>query len=78
MVSCEASPAIEITLEGPLSTLRLHAPDYSNIELITKTWKLPDPFNPCKHLQGHEAAISYRSFAGSAYDGEILSVEVRK
>jgi hypothetical protein len=65
-------------LQGTLSKLRLHASNYFKIELVMTTWKLPEGFNPCQHLQGHVAAISYRSFEGSAYDGEIVSVEVRK
>jgi hypothetical protein len=77
-VSCKATPALELTLQGTVSKVRLHASNHFKIELVTTSWKLPDPFNPCQHLQGREAAISYRSFEGSAYDGEIVSVEVRK
>ena len=77
-VSCKVAPALELTLQGTLSKLRLHASNYFKVELVMTTWKLPEGFNPCQHLQGHEAAISYRTFEGSAYDGEIVSVEVRK
>jgi len=77
-VSCKATPALELTLQGTLRKLRLHASNYFKIEFLTTTWKPPESFNPCEHLQGHVAAISYRSFDGSAYDGEIVSVEVRK
>jgi tetratricopeptide (TPR) repeat protein len=77
-VSCKAPPALELTLQGTLRKLRLHAGNYFQIEFPTTSWKPPDSFNPCQHLQGLTAAISYRSFDGSAYDGEIVSVEVRK
>ncbi|MGD0923338.1 MAG: DUF1570 domain-containing protein [Terriglobia bacterium] len=77
-VSCNAPPALELTLQGTLRKLRLHAGNYFKIELVMTTWKLPEGFNPCQHLQGHTAAVSYRSFDGSTYDGEIVSVEVRK
>jgi tetratricopeptide (TPR) repeat protein len=77
-VSCKAAPALDLTLQGTLSKLRLHAGNYFKIEFLTTSWKPPEGFNPCQHLQGHTAAISYRSFDGSAYDGEIVSVEVRK
>lgn len=77
-VSCKTSPQLELTLQGALAKLRLHAPNYFKIEFLTSAWKPPAPFNPCEHLQGHQAAISYRSFKGSPYDGEIVSVEVRK
>ena len=77
-VSCKAAPALELTLQGTLSKLRLHAGNYFKIEFLTTSWKPPEGFDPCQQLQGHVAAISYRSFEGSAYDGEIVSVEVRK
>jgi Tfp pilus assembly protein PilF len=77
-VSCKAAPALELTLQGTVSKLRLHASNHFKMEFVTTSWKPPDPFSPCQHLQGREAAISYRSFEGSAYDGEIVSVEVRK
>lgn len=77
-VSCKTPPQLELTLQGALAKLRLHAPNYFKIEFLTSAWKPPDPFNPCEHLQGHQAAITYRSFKGSPYDGEIVSVEVRK
>jgi len=76
-VSCAATPNLELTLQGTLRKLRLHASNYSTIEFLTTSGKPPDSFNPCQHLQGHTAAISYRSFDGSAYDGEIVSIEVR-
>ncbi len=77
-VSCKNTPNLELTLQGALNKLRLHAPNYFKIEFLTTSWKPPDPFNPCEQLQGHQAAIAYRSFKGSPYDGEIVSVEVRK
>jgi tetratricopeptide (TPR) repeat protein len=77
-VSCKASPALELTLRGTLSTLRLHAANYFKIEFKSSGWKAPDPFDPCEHLQGHEAAISFRTFDGSRYDGEIVSIEIRQ
>ena len=76
--SCNNTPNLELTLQSTLTKLRLHAPNYSKIEFLTATWKPPDPFNPCKQLEGHQTAITFRSFKGSPYDGEIVSVEVRK
>lgn len=77
-VSCKTPPQLELTLQGALNKVRLHAPNYFKIDFLTSVWKPPDPFNPCEHLQGHQAAITYRSFKGSPYDGEIVSVEVRR
>ncbi|MFB3923592.1 MAG: DUF1570 domain-containing protein [Terriglobia bacterium] len=77
-VSCKESPSLDLTLQGALNKLRLHAANYFKIEFLATSWKPPDPFNPCQDLQGHQAAITYRSFKGAPYDGEIVSVEVRK
>jgi len=76
-VSCNRS-SLELTLQGTLGNLRLHSDDYPKIEYPPTSWTPPQPFDPCQHLQGHRAAISYRQYGGSPYDGEIVSIEVRK
>jgi len=76
-VSCD-SPALELTLQGTFSKLRLHSTDYSKVEFTTTAGNSPQGFDPCQHLKGHNVAIAYRQYDGSAYDGEIVSVEVRK
>jgi tetratricopeptide (TPR) repeat protein len=75
-VSC-TSASLELTLQGTLSTLHLHSSDYSKIEFPATSWTPPQTFNPCQELKGHQAAISYRQYDGSPYDGEIVSIEVR-
>jgi tetratricopeptide (TPR) repeat protein len=77
-VSCKESPGLEMTLQSPLNKLRLHTANYFKMEFTRTTWTPPDPFDPCKHLLGHTVAISYRKYENSPYDGEIVSVEVRK
>ena len=76
-VSCN-SPALELTLQGTFSKLRLHSSDYLKVEITTTAGNSPPSFDPCQDLKGHQAAISYRQYDGSPYDGEIVSVEVRK
>jgi tetratricopeptide (TPR) repeat protein len=76
-VSCHG-PALELILQGTFSKLRLHSSDYLKVEIAKTDEKSPPPFDPCQHLQGRQAAISYRQYDGSPYDGEIVSIEVRK
>jgi tetratricopeptide (TPR) repeat protein len=76
-VSCQ-NASLELTLQGTLSTLHLHSSDYFRIEFPTTSWTPPQTFNPCQELKGHQAAISYRQYEGSPFDGEIVSIEVRK
>jgi len=77
-VSCKDSPGLEMTLQGSLNQSRLHSANYFKMEFTRTTWTPPDPFDPCKHLLGHTVAISFRKYENSPYDGEIVSVEVRK
>jgi tetratricopeptide (TPR) repeat protein len=76
-VSCVGS-SVELTLQGTLGKLRLHSEDYGKIEILTTSWTSPQPFDPCQNLDGHQAAIFYRQYGGSPYDGEIVSIEVRE
>ncbi len=39
---------------------------------------LPANFNPCAHPKGRQAQMSYTLVQSQDYDGEIVSVEVRK
>ncbi len=77
-VSCKNPPALDLTLQGTLSSLRLHTANYVKMEFTSTTWTPPDPFDPCKHLLGRSAAVSYRKLGDSSSGGEIVSLEVRK
>src|SRR2546426_11922139 len=77
-ISCAAPPAMELTLSAGGLTMRLPAANYFNVDYLTKSWKPPANFNPCTHLKGLSAQISYTPAHGPAYDGEIVSIEVRR
>ncbi|MBZ5514178.1 MAG: hypothetical protein LAN62_04905 [Acidobacteriia bacterium] len=62
--SCRGA-ALELTLQGTVSKLRLHAADYSRVQFAPGSWKPHDPFNPCQQLQTHQAVMTFRSFQGS-------------
>ena len=76
-VSCK-SPTLELTLQGTFSKLRLHSSDYLKVEVTTTAGSSPPSFDPCQQLKGRQAAISYRQYDGSPFDGEIVSIELRK
>jgi hypothetical protein len=77
-VSCREPPGLELTLQGAINSLRLHAANYFKIEFLATSWQAPEDFDPCRHLLGHTVAISFQTFENSPSDGEIVSVEVRK
>ena len=77
-ISCAAPPAMELTLSAGGLTMRLHATNYFKVDYLTTSWKPPANFNPCTHLKGLSAQISYTLAQGQAYDGEIVSIEVRR
>jgi tetratricopeptide (TPR) repeat protein len=77
-VSCKMPPALELTLRGTLSTLRLRAGNVSQIEILGAQRMTPELFDPCKNLFGRDAAISYRTLDASPFDGEITAIEIRR
>ncbi len=77
-VACSAPPAMDLTLNLGALVVRLHAPNYFKVDYLTTAWKPPANFNPCVHLKGLSAKLSYTLVQGEAYDGEIVSLEVRK
>lgn len=77
-LSCARPPALELTLNLGAMVIRLHAANFSKVDYLTTTWKPPANFNPCAHLNGRSAQVSYTLVQGQPYDGEIVSVEIRK
>jgi hypothetical protein len=77
-VACSAPPAMELVLNLGALVLRLHAPNYFKVDYLTAAWKPPANFNPCLHLKGLSAKLSYTLVQGQDFDGEIVSLEVRK
>jgi len=77
-VSCASPPAMNLTLSLGALVVRLHATNLFKVDYLTTSWKPPANFNPCTHLKGLSAQLSYALVQGQDYDGEIASVEVRK
>jgi tetratricopeptide (TPR) repeat protein len=77
-VSCASPPAMNLTLTLGALVMRLHATNFFKVDYLTTSWKPPANFNPCTHLKGLSAQLSYKLVQGQDYDGEIASVEVRK
>ncbi len=77
-VSCASPPAMNLTLSLGALVMRLHATNFFKVDYLTTSWKPPANFNPCTHLKGLSAQLSYTLVQGQDYDGEIASVEVRK
>ncbi len=77
-VTCSSPTAMNLTLNLGGMVMRLRAPNYFKIEYLTTAWKPPANFNPCLHLKGLSAKLSYTLAQAQDYDGEIVSIEVRK
>jgi len=77
-VGCASPPAMNLTLSLGGLVVRLHATNFFKVDYLTTSWKPPANFNPCTHLKGLSAQLSYTLVQGQEYDGEIASVEVRK
>ncbi len=77
-VSCASPPAMNLTLNLGGLVMRLYAGNYFKVDYQTTNWTPPANFNPCTHLKGRQAQMSYTLVQGQDYDGEIVSVEVRK
>lgn len=76
-ISC-MPPAMEVSLTVGGLTMRLHAANYFKVEYLTAVWKPPANFDPCKHLKDLKAQVTYTLTPGQPYDGEIVSIEVRR
>jgi len=77
-VVCEQPAEMYLTLTMHSITMKLHATNYFKIEYLTTRWQPPPKFNPCVHLKGLTAKVSYKLVQGQTYDGEITSIEVQR
>jgi tetratricopeptide (TPR) repeat protein len=77
-VHCTVPTEMDLTLSVGAIVMHLHAANYFKVDYETTSWKPPKDFNPCVHLKGLSAQLSYRLLHGKSYDGEIVSIEVRK
>lgn len=77
-VNCAKSPEMELTLSMGGIVMRLRAASFFKVDYLTTSWNPPANFNPCAHLKGLSAEITYTLAQGQPHDGEIISVEVKK
>ena len=76
--SCSANQALDVTLTMGGTRMRLHSDDVTKINFFSTTWKPPANFNPCVHLRGLTAVVSYRLAKDQSFDGVIWSIEIRR
>ena len=69
---------MDLTLDLPGRRLKLRANNYFKIQFLTLGVKVPEPFQPCRHLQGRRARIVYLIDPKFVGTGEISLVEVRQ
>ncbi|MBI3484445.1 MAG: DUF1570 domain-containing protein [Acidobacteria bacterium] len=86
--ACPGGNSLDLTIvAGGLSprpveqsgaTFKLHSANYLNIEFYGAEWQPPKDFQPCKHLVGLRARVTYRVTLSQPVANEILSIEVKK
>ncbi len=76
-VRCKPPSLMEVTLEVVGSTVVLHSKDLRRVEYFSSDWEPPDNFDACAHLKGLRVRVVYTVVPGTAYAGEIVSVEVK-
>lgn len=57
-------------------TFRLHARDYTRVDISEDVPFQAGEFKPCTELEGKTAKITFVTVERKSYDGEIQSVEV--
>jgi hypothetical protein len=57
---------------------KLHARDYTRVEISEDVPFQAGEFKPCAELSGKTAKITFITVERKAYDGEIQSIEVEK
>jgi len=77
-VACPSGNALDMTVERSGATFKLHSTNYLNIEFYGAEWQPPKDFQPCKHLAGLRARVTYRVTFSQPVANEIVSIEVRK
>jgi tetratricopeptide (TPR) repeat protein len=76
-VSCANSPQLMLTFLVGNFDVKLRAPNLFKLEYLSSGWQPPPKFDPCKHLSGHKAKITYVLIHGQDYDGEIQQIEIQ-
>jgi hypothetical protein len=77
-VSCSTNQELDMTLTMGGTRMQLHSDDVTKINFSSTTWKPPANFNPCVHLRGLTAVVSYRLVKDQSFDGVIWAIEIRR
>jgi hypothetical protein len=77
-VSDVACSGVEMRLKiaAGNGTFRLHARDYTRVEISEDVPFQAGEFKPCTELDGKTAKITFVTVEHKSYDGEIQSIEV--
>jgi tetratricopeptide (TPR) repeat protein len=75
-VTCTAQ-AMDLTLDYFGYKISLHSDNYFKVEYIT-FGRVPQNFNPCVDLKGHNVKAEYVAIKGKPYAGEVVQIEVGK
>lgn len=78
LVSCKGDRSFILTLVDGKQTIVFHADNYLKINFITVYWKPPDPFNPCRDINGKWARVEYKPVRGQPFAGEIISLDIEE
>ncbi len=77
-VACPGGNSLEMTVEQSGATFKLHSTNYLTIEYYGAEWQPPKDFQPCTHLAGLRARVTYRVTLSQPSVNEIVFIEVRK
>ncbi len=77
-VTCSVPAALDLRLATSRQTVRLHSEDYFKVQFGAANFTPTGELHPCTELQGTRARVFFWHVQGAPYDGEIISVELRK
>jgi hypothetical protein len=69
---------LQITLAVRDVEFKLHARDYTRVEIQEEAAFQTGAFDPCTQLSGHDAKVTYVLTQKKSYDGEIQAIEVEE
>lgn len=67
---------LRLKIEAANGTFRLHARDYTRVDISEDVPFQAGEFKPCTELDGKKAKITFITVEHKSYDGEIQSIEV--
>ncbi|HXN99442.1 MAG TPA: hypothetical protein VN881_10245 [Candidatus Acidoferrales bacterium] len=74
-VTC-AGVELRLKIAASNGTFRLHARDYTRVDISEDVPFQAGEFKPCTELDGKTAKITFVTVEHKSYDGEIQSIEV--